>query len=86
VLHAAPVAGNHRLQHRGAVSSAMDVDRPQCAALDIAELIEHEQRAIAGAAGMSVVGAALPLTVGRVLARTYDPRRSPTLQSLDDRV
>ena len=38
----------------------MHVARPQAAPLDIAELVEHKPRMIAGAAEMAVVGACLP--------------------------
>ena len=60
-LHCVPVAGYHWLQHRAPVSSAVHVARPQEAPLDIAELIEQEQRVVAGAAEMPVVGATLLL-------------------------
>ena len=41
-LHGPPVAGNHRLQHRTPIGGAVHVARPQGAALDIAELVEHD--------------------------------------------
>jgi hypothetical protein len=86
-LHAAPVARDHRLQHRAPAISAVHVARPQDAALDIAELVEHEQRVIAGAAEMAVVGAAFLLAVGRALARIHvehnHPRRSPLVHLVD---
>src|SRR6516164_9302460 len=44
----------------------MDVTRSQSAPLDIAELVEHEYRVIAGAAEMPVVGAAFLLAIGRL--------------------
>ena len=40
-LHDAPVAGDHRLQHRAPVGGAVHVARPQGAALNIPELVEH---------------------------------------------
>jgi hypothetical protein len=43
----------------------------QDAALDITKLVEHEQRVIAGAAEMAVVGAAFLLALGRALARIH---------------
>ena len=59
----------------------MDVARPQGAPLQIAELVEHEQRVIAGAAEMPVVGAAFLVAVGRALARIHvehdDARLTP---------
>ena len=70
-LHGAPVAGDHRLQHRAPAIGAVHVARPQSAPLQIAELVEHEQRVIAGAAKMAVVGAAFLLAVGRALARIH---------------
>jgi hypothetical protein len=54
VLHTPPVADNHRFQHCTPAGSAVDVAWPQGAALDIAKLVEHEQRVIAGAAEMSL--------------------------------
>jgi hypothetical protein len=47
------------------------VARPQAAPFDIAELVEYEQRVIAGAAEMAVVGAAFLLTIGWALARIH---------------
>ena len=86
-LHDAPVAGNHRLQHRAPAIGAVHVARPQGAPLDIAELVEHEQRVIAGAAEMPVVGAAFLLAVGRALARIHVEhdglRRSPPVHLVD---
>src|SRR3954468_2231600 len=49
MLHNAPVTRNHRLQQRAPAVSTVDVARPQCASLDVAELVEHKQRMIAGA-------------------------------------
>src|SRR6516165_8002074 len=68
-LYDAPVAGNHRLQHRAPAVGTVHIAWPQSAALDIAELVEYEQRVIAGAAEMAVVGAAFLLAIGRALAR-----------------
>jgi hypothetical protein len=59
----------------------------QRAPLDIAELVEHEQRVITGAAEVAVVGAAFLLAVGRALARIHvehdDPQRSPLVRLAD---
>jgi hypothetical protein len=74
MLHNAPVAGHHRLQHCAPALGAVHIARPQGAALDIAELVEHEQRVITGAAEMPVVGAALLLAVGGALARIHVER------------
>src|SRR5205085_8889437 len=86
-LHAASVAGNHRLQQRAPAVGAVHVAGPQGATLDIAKLVEHEQRVIAGAAKMAVVGAAFLLAVGRALARIHVEhdrlRRSPLLNLVD---
>src|SRR3954464_8144232 len=57
MLHNAPVTRNHRLQHRAPTIGTMHVARPQCASLDVAELVEHKQGVIAGAGEMTVVGA-----------------------------
>jgi len=65
----------------------VDVAWPQGATLDIAKLVEHEQRVLAGAAEMSVVGAAFLLAVGRALARIHvehdDPEQLPLLHLVD---
>src|SRR6516165_3276781 len=70
-LHPVSVAHDHRLQHRAPAIRAMDVTGSQSAPLDIAELVEHEQRVIAGAAEMAVIGAAFLIAVGRALARIH---------------
>src|SRR3954453_10615858 len=54
VLHDAPVTSNHRIQQRAPAVSAVDVARPQCASLDVTELVEHKQRMIAGTSEMPV--------------------------------
>src|SRR5215470_2004943 len=59
------------LQHRTLAVSAVHVARPQDAALDIAKLVEHEQRVIAGAAKVAIVGTAFLVAVGRALARIH---------------
>jgi hypothetical protein len=51
-LHGSPVACDHRFQHSAPAVA-------QGAPLGIAELVEHEQRVVAGAAEMAVVGAAI---------------------------
>jgi hypothetical protein len=61
------VAGDHRLQDRAPVVRAVDVARPQEAALQVAELIEEEQRVVARTAEVAVVGGALLSAVGRAL-------------------
>ena len=63
-LHRAPVAGDHRLKHRAPGVRAVDVAEAQCAPFHIAELVEHEQRVVAGAAEMAVVGTAFLLSIG----------------------
>jgi hypothetical protein len=60
---------------------------PQGAPLDIAELVEHEQRMVAGAAEMAVITAALLLAIGRAFARIHIEhdglRRSPLVHRVD---
>src|SRR3954466_10449232 len=63
MLHDAPVTRDHRLQQRAPAVSAVHVARPQDTAFDIAELVEHEQRVIAGTREMTVIGTALLLAV-----------------------
>ena len=87
MFHDAPVTSNHRLQHRAPAIGAMHVARPQRTPLDIAELVEHEQRMIAGTGEMAVVGAAFLLAIGRAFARIhveYDGLRpSPPAHPVD---
>jgi hypothetical protein len=63
------------------------VARPQGPPLDIAEPVEHEQRVIAGAPEMPIVGAAFLLAVGRALAQIHVEddglRRSPLMHLVD---
>jgi hypothetical protein len=49
----------------------VDVARSQEAALQIAILIEHEQRMVTGAAEVAVIGRALLLAVGRALGAIH---------------
>src|SRR3954447_23590771 len=44
MLHNASVTRNHRLQQHAPAVSTVDVARPQCASLDVAELVEYKQR------------------------------------------
>jgi hypothetical protein len=65
----------------------MNIPRPQGAPLQIAELVELEQRVIAGAAEMAVVGAPLLLAIGRAFARIHVehdyPRQAPLVHGVD---
>ena len=63
MLHDAPVTRDHRLQHCTPVISTVHVARSKSTALYIAELVEYEQRVIAGAGEMTVVGAAFLFAV-----------------------
>src|SRR6266404_4922947 len=60
---------------------------PYRAPLQIAELVEYEQRVVAGAAEVTVVGAPLLLAISRALARIHveydDPRRAPPVHGVD---
>src|SRR5919112_2999774 len=80
MLHNAPVTRDHWLQQRAPAVGTVDVARPQCASLDVAELVEHKQRMITGAGEVAVIGAAFLLAVGRAFARIhveYDGLRPP---------
>ena len=70
-LHGAPVTADHRLQCRPPAISAVHVPGSQGAPLDIAKLVEHEQRVVAGAAEMAVVDAAFLCAVGWALTRIH---------------
>ncbi len=71
LLAGASVSGDHRFQHRAPAVGAVDLPRAQGAALDIPELVEQEQRVIAGAAEMAVVRAAFLFAVGWAFARIH---------------
>src|SRR4051812_17493215 len=71
MLHNASVTRDHRLQHRPPTIGTMDIARSQCTPFDIAELVEHEERMIAGAAEMPVVSAAFLFAVSRAFARIH---------------
>ena len=58
------VAGDHRHQHGAPLVGAVDVAGPQQAALEVAELVEDEQRVVTGAAEVAVPGRALLLRRG----------------------
>jgi type I restriction enzyme R subunit len=86
-LHAAPVTSDHGFQHRTPAISAVHIARPQDAPLDIAKLVEHEQRLVTGTVEMAIVGAAFLLTAGRAFARIQvergPRRRSPVVHLVD---
>ena len=65
------VAGDHRLQHRAPAFGAMSIARPQDAALQVAELVEDEQRVVTGTAEVPVPGRALLLAMGRALVTVH---------------
>ena len=64
----------------------MDVSGPQGAALQIAKLVEHEERVIAGAPEMAVVGATLLFAVSRAFARIHVQHDNLRLAPLVHRV
>ena len=63
-LHLAPVTRDHRFEQIAPTVGTVHIAGPQCAALKIAELVEHEQRVVAHAGKMTIVGAALLGAVG----------------------
>ena len=65
------VAGHNRLQDQAPVLGAVHVARPEPAALQVAELVEHEQRMVAGTAEVAIVGRAFLLAVGRALGAVH---------------
>src|SRR5262249_61247729 len=60
----APIAFDHRQQHPPPVLGAATVAPAEQDALQVAELVEEEQRVIASAAEMAVVGRAFLMPVG----------------------
>jgi hypothetical protein len=73
----APVARYDRFQYSTPAVGAVDIAGSQRAPFHIAELVEHEQRVIAHAAEVAVVGAAFLLAVGRALARIHVEHDDP---------
>jgi hypothetical protein len=76
------VAGDDRLEHRAPTVGAVDVARPQQAALEIAELVEQEQRVVAGTAEVAVPGRAFLLPERGALRAVHvedDAVRRPAL-------
>src|SRR4051794_6206278 len=71
MLRDAPVTRDHRLQQRAPAVSTMDVARSQRAPFDIAELVEHEERVVAGAAKVAIIGTAFLFAIGRAFARIH---------------
>src|SRR6476660_10241676 len=86
MLHDASVTRDHRLQYRAPAVGTMHVARPQRTPLDIAELVEHEQRMVAGAAEMADVGAAFLFAVSWAFARIHVEHDDPGLTPLVHRV
>ncbi len=79
---ALPVAGHDRFEHVLPAVRRMDVARAQCRTLQIAELVEHEQRVVAGAGEVAVVGGAFLIAMGRTDTRIHiehdRPQRAAT--------
>ena len=68
---ALPVAGHDRFEHVLPAVRRMNVARAQRRTLQIAELVEHEQRVIAGAGEVAVVGGAFLIAMGRTDTRIH---------------
>jgi hypothetical protein len=51
-----PIPNHDRLENRPPAISTVHLARPQDAALQVAELVEHEQRMVTGTAKMTVPG------------------------------
>jgi len=65
----------------------MNVARTQRAALQVAELVEHEQRVVAGAGEVAVVGGAFLFAMRRADARIHvehdGPKGAPAMSAVD---
>ncbi len=68
-FHRSSVACDDRFENVFPPSGAMHVARPQRASLQIPELVEHEERMVAGATEMPVPDAALLIAMRRAYAR-----------------
>ena len=83
----APIARHDRLQHVLPAVGAVDVAGTQRAAFQITELVEHEQRMVAGAGVVAVPDAHLLLAMGRADARIHvehdASRRTAAMNAVD---
>ena len=83
----AAIPHDDRLEHTLPAIGAVHVAGTQSAAFQIAELVEHEQRMIAGALVMAVPDAQLLLAMGRADARIHvehdAARRPSTVHQVD---
>jgi hypothetical protein len=66
-----PVTGHDRFEHVLSAVGRMDVALAQRRTLQIAELVEHEQRMVAGAGEVTVVGGAFLIAMGRADTRIH---------------
>src|SRR5947208_10626886 len=64
----ATIPRDHRLEHLAPPVGTVHVPRPQRASLQVAVLVEHEQRVVAGASEVAVVCGAFLRAVGRAHA------------------
>ena len=84
---ALPVAGHDRFEHVPPAIRRMDVARSQRALFEVAELVEHEQRMVAGAGEVAVVGGAFLFAMGRTDTRIHiendGPRRAQAMNGVD---
>ena len=84
---ALPVAGHDRFEHVLPAVRRVNVARTQRAAFQIAELVEHEQRMIAGAGEVAVVGGAFLIAIGRADTRIHvehdGPQRAAAVNAVD---
>ena len=82
-----PITGNHGFQNVVPAMGAMDVAGAQGAPLQIAKLVEHKQRMIAGTPEVPVVGRALLIAVGwahtGIHVEDDHPRRVPRMHAVD---
>src|SRR5258708_7941029 len=72
-----PVTGHDRFEHVLPAVRRMDVARAQRTAFEVAELVEHEQRMIAGTGEVTVVGCAFLTARGRTDAETNMGQEGP---------
>src|SRR3954453_6302427 len=64
MLHNASIASDHWFQHSAPAVGTMHIARPQRTPLDIAKLVEYEQRMITGAGKVAVISTAFLFAVG----------------------
>src|SRR4051794_18819764 len=86
-LHRGSVAGDDRLQHLTPALGGVNVAGPQGTAFQVTELVEHEERVVAGAAEVAVVSGPFLLAKGGADTGVHvehdPPHRTTSMDAVD---